>query len=151
MMKLHFIFIQLVKLIANKTLIILIGCYSCNCFAEDPVNVFYTQTDIFDFIPIKNPEHLQQFKQRPRLDKGIFLIAGQNLDDPNFSKTVILITDYNNEGTAGLVINRQTDIPVDQAFPNVEELMATTDNLYLGGPVDINRISLYHNWEGWFK
>ena len=57
--------------------------------------------------------------------------------DPNFAKTVVLLTDYTDEGAFGLVVNRpmeepawtivKTDPPV-RVDPNLK--------LWIGGPVD---------------
>src|SRR5690606_730085 len=53
----------------------------------------------------------------PALDKGVILIASKQLRDPNFEKTVILITAFDNYGTTGLVINKRTRIPASEALP----------------------------------
>jgi putative transcriptional regulator len=82
------------------------------------------------------------FKQRPQLSKGIFLIAGKNLKDPNFNKTVILITDFNETGTTGLIINRPTEILLDQVLPQFSAWSAITKYLNIGGPVAVNTFSL---------
>ena len=60
--------------------------------------------------------------------------------DPNFARTVVLLTDYTDEGAFGLVVNRQmeepawtlvkTDPPV-RVDPNLK--------LWVGGPVDQQR------------
>ena len=80
--------------------------------------------------------------QNPGLAEGVLLIAGKKLNDPNFEKTVILITEYNSTGTTGLVINRRTKIPVVEALPELQKLFPYLDHLYIGGPVAVNSISL---------
>ena len=82
------------------------------------------------------------FRQRPELSKGIFLISGKNLNDPNFNKTVILITDFNETGTTGLIINRPTEILLDQVLPQFSAWSAMTKHLNIGGPVAVNTFSL---------
>jgi putative transcriptional regulator len=68
-----------------------------------------------------------------RLTPGTLLVASDKLGDPNFAETVILITRRDeNEGTLGLVLNRQADITLAKAFP---KLHANADPVYEGGPV----------------
>lgn len=78
----------------------------------------------------------------PSLDKGVLLVAGKYLYDPNFEKSVILITEYSEEGTAGLIINRPTEITIEEALPGLSQYLPYLDNLYLGGPVATTSVSL---------
>lgn len=78
----------------------------------------------------------------PGLAKGVLLIAGKELRDPNFEKTVVLITEYDAKGTVGLVINRRTKIPVSEALPELQKMLPILDHLYIGGPVAMNSINL---------
>lgn len=78
----------------------------------------------------------------PGLAKGVLLIAGKELRDPNFEKTVILITEFDAKGTVGLVINRRTKIPVSEALPELQKMLPILDHLYIGGPVAMNSINL---------
>jgi putative transcriptional regulator len=78
----------------------------------------------------------------PALDKGVLLIAGKNLNDPNFAKTIILITEYSNNGTVGLVLNRPTEIPVAEALPGITDFIPFLNYLYIGGPVATASVSL---------
>ncbi|PYR68558.1 MAG: hypothetical protein DMF87_02845 [Acidobacteria bacterium] len=67
----------------------------------------------------------------------ILLLSMPQMMDPNFAKTVVLLTDYTDEGAFGLVVNRpmeepawtivKTDPPV-RVDPNLK--------LWIGGPVD---------------
>ena len=76
------------------------------------------------------------------LDKGKFLVASQNLMDPNFSKTVVLLLEYVHDGAMGVVINRPTEIKLSQVFPDLKALKKRPDTLYMGGPVSRNQILL---------
>ena len=60
----------------------------------------------------------------PALAQGVLLIAGKNLVDPVFERTVVLITEYNANGTIGLVLNRRTNIPPGNALPQLGDLAA---------------------------
>ena len=44
--------------------------------------------------------------------QGQLLIASPGLLDPNFHRTVVLVTEHNDEGAAGLVLNRPSPAPV---------------------------------------
>lgn len=79
---------------------------------------------------------------RPGLKKGMLLVASKQLVDPYFGQTVILITQYDRRGTSGIILNRQSGIPLSGAFPEIVKRLPILDNLYIGGPVAASRISL---------
>jgi putative transcriptional regulator len=70
-----------------------------------------------------------------RLRAGAFLVATRNLASTPFAETVILITRYGRAGATGLTVNRPTEIPLHEAFPEVEQLRGHGGTLLLGGPV----------------
>lgn len=76
------------------------------------------------------------------LSAGKFLVASEKLKDPHFAKTIVLLVNYSYRGAAGLIINRPTDTKLHHVLPNVKGLQKVTDNLYLGGPVAMNRITM---------
>lgn len=78
----------------------------------------------------------------PRLAKGVFLIARQGLNDPNFSRSVILITQYDDAGTVGLVINRTLPVRAVDAVPPIARLGLDAGELHAGGPVAIESLQL---------
>ena len=81
-------------------------------------------------------------KQQVRLARGVILIAKKSMTDPNFAKTVLLITQYDETGTIGLVLNRPLDKPAVEILPQLQELVLDSLNLYLGGPVRLNSLRL---------
>ena len=81
-------------------------------------------------------------KTPPRLERGIFLIARSGLNDPNFSRSVILITHYDDTGTTGLVINRTLPIPAAEAIPPIARLGLDPGELHAGGPVAMDSLQL---------
>jgi putative transcriptional regulator len=87
---------------------------------------------------------LSQGPSRPEsgLAKGRFLVASRHLGDPNFSKTVILLIDYNQNGAIGVVINRPTEVQVSTLLPDIQGLKKRNDLVYLGGPVATNQMLL---------
>lgn len=66
---------------------------------------------------------------------GMFLVATRQLRDPNFSRTVVLLLRYDDEGAMGLVVNRPTDIPLSHLIPRLERLRERSDRAFQGGPV----------------
>ena len=77
-----------------------------------------------------------------RLARGVLLIAQESMVDPNFSNTVLLITEYEETGTVGLVLNRPLENPAVEILPQLQELGLDSYNLYLGGPVRLNSLRL---------
>ena len=61
-------------------------------------------------------------------------MASPTLADPNFARSVILITEHNDEGAMGVVLNRPSETDVDEVAP---ELAPVTDGepVFIGGPV----------------
>lgn len=74
------------------------------------------------------------------LAPGKLLVASRDLDDPNFSRTVVLLTGYGQEGAIGLVINRPAAILPEQVLPEVDGLAQYSGPLFLGGPVEVHQI-----------
>lgn len=75
------------------------------------------------------------------LKKGVFLVAASKLYDPHFSRSVILILMYEKEGALGLIINRSTDIPIEQALPGLKGAKRLSSPLFYGGPVGRDHVT----------
>ncbi len=70
------------------------------------------------------------------LAAGALLVADRKLSDPNFAKTVVLVVTYGDHGTVGLVLNRQTEVPVSQLLAGVKAAQDRQDMAFSGGPVE---------------
>ncbi|HEX7361404.1 MAG TPA: YqgE/AlgH family protein [Bryobacteraceae bacterium] len=79
---------------------------------------------------------LQQFAQKAP-PSGSLLVATEKLGDPAFAKSVILIVDSDDQGTVGLMINRQTTVPISRIF---KRKRAGSDPVYIGGPVELRSV-----------
>lgn len=79
---------------------------------------------------------------RAKPQVGVFLIASRTLTDPNFRESVVLLIEYTPSGTAGLIINRATQVPVSLALPQIPELAKEKDTIHIGGPVALDSITL---------
>jgi putative transcriptional regulator len=73
---------------------------------------------------------------------GCFLIANPTLRDPNFSRTVVLLCEHNDQGSMGLIINRPTEHTVAGAISGMPE--RATQLLYWGGPVQQRLVLVLH-------
>jgi putative transcriptional regulator len=67
--------------------------------------------------------------------RGHLLIASPALVDPNFCRTVVLVTEHTEDGAAGLVLNRPSLVEVAAAVPQLEELVDEDEQVWVGGPV----------------
>jgi len=71
---------------------------------------------------------------------AILLVARDDLPDPNFSDSIVLVMNNLAPGPVGIIINRPMQIPVSHLFPDVERLAKVTDKVYLGGPIDLGAV-----------
>lgn len=68
------------------------------------------------------------------------LLSMPQLQDPNFSKTVILLCDFVPEGAFGLVLNRPTELPASTMVKLEPPLQHPNElPLCIGGPVEPER------------
>lgn len=67
--------------------------------------------------------------------EGFLLIANERMSDPRFKHSVLLMIEYDADGSMGIIINHATSIPLATALPRVEELKQSRKTLFVGGPV----------------
>lgn len=83
----------------------------------------------------------QMFGQTDKLAPGAFLVASRDLGDPNFAHSVVLLLHYDDEnGAVGLIINRQTDVPLSRVLAELKEAKGREDPIYVGGPVETGSV-----------
>ena len=77
------------------------------------------------------------------------LIAMPGMSDPNFSSTVTLICEHNDEGALGIVVNRPLTINMSGLFEQLEisdaDPGAAADPVLMGGPVGPERGFVLHD------
>jgi putative transcriptional regulator len=79
-------------------------------------------------------EHHRNMQEKSRT--GQLLAATPMLGDVNFRRTIVLIVeDDHEEGTLGVVLNRPSEIPVQQVLEPWTELVTGPSVLFQGGPV----------------
>jgi putative transcriptional regulator len=80
--------------------------------------------------------------------RGQLLVAGPTLLDPNFARTVVLVVDHDDDGAMGLVLNRPSPIPADQAIPELSDALAPDETLWVGGPVQSTSVVVLADFAG---
>ena len=72
---------------------------------------------------------------------GDVLISEPFMNDFHFRRSVILIIDHNEEGSLGVIFNKRLTIPFNEIVQGFPEFKA---DVYLGGPVETDRIFFIH-------
>jgi putative transcriptional regulator len=67
---------------------------------------------------------------------GFFLVAKPSILDPNFSRTVVLVTTAPDGAMLGVILNRPTKRSLAEILPGNERLARFTEPLHFGGPVE---------------
>jgi putative transcriptional regulator len=70
---------------------------------------------------------------------GKLIVSSPSLVDPNFRRTVVLMTHHDEEGAMGLVLSRPSELSVADAVPALGDLPGA-DWVYVGGPVQTDVI-----------
>ncbi len=72
--------------------------------------------------------------------KGMYLVADEQLADPRFRDRVILLIQHDAGGSAGLVVNRSSRLPLASVLPKESPLAGMGKTLSYGGPVEPNTL-----------
>ncbi|MDG6777209.1 YqgE/AlgH family protein [Thiomicrorhabdus sp. zzn3] len=85
-----------------------------------------------------------------------FLIAMPSLDDSWFEKTVIYLVEDNEHGAMGLVINQPHKLSIEELLTHFDytpegDYPFLTQEVMIGGPVDMERGFILHNPIGNWK
>ena len=72
--------------------------------------------------------------------RGHLLVAAPDLLDPNFRRSVVLLTEHDAEAAMGVVLNRRLEVAVADAVPALAELVEEGAQLYQGGPVQTGSV-----------
>lgn len=73
--------------------------------------------------------------------RGKLLVASPALTDPNFARSVVLMTEHSEDGAMGIVLNRPGEASARELMPTLEEI-AQDDPLFIGGPVQPQAVVL---------
>jgi putative transcriptional regulator len=70
---------------------------------------------------------------------GKLIVSSPALHDPNFRRTVVLMTHHDEDGAMGLVLSRPSPLSVADTVPGLADLPGA-DQVYVGGPVQTDVI-----------
>ena len=79
--------------------------------------------------------------------RGHLIVASPSLEDPNFRRTVVLITEHSEEGAMGLVLNRVATATVADAVPDLTFLAEGESYVHVGGPVAPHGVIVLAEWD----
>jgi len=68
-------------------------------------------------------------------DSAVFLVAAPQIRDPNFARSVVLLTYAAGEEPFGVIINHPLHHHLDEMFPEHPQLRQRREEIYFGGPV----------------
>lgn len=71
---------------------------------------------------------------------AILLTARDELPDPDFADSIVLVLNNLGPAPAGVIINRPMQIAVAQVFPELKQLAPLHDKVYFGGPVEFGSV-----------
>ncbi|MGY4537268.1 putative transcriptional regulator [Mucilaginibacter sp. UYNi724] len=72
---------------------------------------------------------------------GRLLISEPFMPDPNFKRSVILLTEYSEAGAMGFILNHQSEMLLGDILPDVSY---SEIPVYMGGPVAENTLHYIH-------
>jgi putative transcriptional regulator len=73
--------------------------------------------------------------------KGRVLISEPFLQDNYFKRSIVLITEHNDQGTIGFVLNKPVDVNINEVIDNFPKIDI---DVLLGGPVSTNTLHYIH-------
>jgi putative transcriptional regulator len=82
---------------------------------------------------------MENFSESP--EKGKILISEPFLNDPNFKRSIVLLSEHNENGSIGFILNKPTKLRLNQVIDDFPDFDAP---VYLGGPVQVNTLQFIH-------
>jgi putative transcriptional regulator len=79
--------------------------------------------------------------------EGNLLIASPSLLDPNFKRSVVLVAEHGDEGAMGVVLNRESELEVEDAAPSLADLVEPGARVHSGGPVQPTAVVIMAEFE----
>jgi len=80
---------------------------------------------------------LNKFKPK----KGRLLVAEPFMEDPYFKRSVVLLTEYDQKGAFGFMLNKPLDVKVKDMIANFPDFDSP---VYMGGPVQSDNLFYIH-------
>lgn len=73
--------------------------------------------------------------------KGGLLVSEPFLEDINFRRSVVLLTEHNSMGSVGFILNRSADMFTSEVVP---DLLQHDFPVFYGGPIEPNSLHFIH-------
>lgn len=80
-------------------------------------------------------------KTKIKPNQGLFLISEPFLADSYFKRSVVLLSEHDDSGTLGFILNKPTDVNINDAVEDFPEFKSL---LYFGGPVETDTLFYIH-------
>jgi len=75
-------------------------------------------------------------------NNGSLIVSEPFMSDPNFKRSVVLLTEYEEAGAVGFILNQPSDFLLNDLIPDIK---GTDFPVYLGGPVATDTLHFIHN------
>lgn len=73
---------------------------------------------------------------------GSLIVSEPFMIDPNFKRSVVLITEYEITGAMGFILNQRTELFLHDLMPEIEQIGFS---VFLGGPVAADTLHFVHS------
>lgn len=73
--------------------------------------------------------------------RGRLLLSEPYLADPNFERTTVLLTEHNDTGSVGFILNKPSDSRVGEIM---DDLKGIDSRIFIGGPVEQDTLHYIH-------
>jgi putative transcriptional regulator len=80
-------------------------------------------------------------KSKHKIEEGTFLVAEPFMWDEHFRRAVILISEVDEDGTTGFILNKNTGLELRELLPDFPAFSA---EIYLGGPMETDTLQFLH-------
>lgn len=70
------------------------------------------------------------------VEPGTLLVAAPQLLDKNFRRAVVYVIHHRAEGTLGVILNRPSEVAVEEVLPKWADHATEPRSLFVGGPVE---------------
>ncbi|MCO5249076.1 MAG: YqgE/AlgH family protein [Chitinophagales bacterium] len=78
-----------------------------------------------------------------KVKAGDILLAEPFMNDPNFKRSVVLITENDETGTLGLVINKASLFRVNEVLPDFPKIQT---QVFMGGLIGLDKLNYLHSY-----
>lgn len=71
---------------------------------------------------------------------SLLIVAQDNVSDPNFGRSIVLVMNNLGPAPVGIIVNRPTPLTVAKFFPKLKALAHVQARVYFGGPVEFDQV-----------